>query len=369
MSTGRVELQRALDEISVETYLDREGVDYVPSYGTKGLQLNLTECPKCGEGGRKTYVNAETGLGNCFHGSCGEKFNKFKLIRAVSGLSGAALDEHIKAVAADQGWMPRKERPELVTGQLKLPTKLFQLPVDGQNLQYLQDRGVSIDSCRWFRLAYCHGGWWKYHLADGTEKFVSYDKRIIIPIADLEGKLVSFQGRDITGEKEPKYLFPVGFAVAGSHLYNGHAFVDGVTTHAVIGEGAFDAIAIHQAMQESTTERHVLAVATFGMHLSGGPDGQVAKFIQLRERGLKAVTFMWDGEGKALAYAVKAGELLRGVGLEVRIARLPAGYDPAQGPDRRPTPVHVVRDAFYKAKVLTKLNAISLAMEAARMGG
>lgn len=363
----RAELDRALAKIDIETFLDREGVDYKPSYGTKGLQLNLSECPKCGEGGRKTYINAETGLGNCFHGSCGEKFNKFKLLRAVSGLSGAEFDTFVRSVAQEQGWMPKKERPDLIQADLKLPTKIVPLPVNGQNLQYLQDRGVSLDSCKWFNLSYCHGGWWGYTLSDGAERWVSYDKRVIIPIADLEGKLVSFQGRDVTGEQEPKYLFPVGFAVAGSHLYNGHNFQDGVTHHAVVGEGAFDALAIHQAIEGEKGCEGLLGLATFGMHLSGGPGGQIEKFTQLRERGLKTVTFMWDGEGKALAYAVKAGLLLRGIGLSVRIARLPAGYDPAQGPDKKPTPPSLVRKAIFEATLLTNLSAIRIAHAAAQM--
>jgi DNA primase len=363
----RTELNRALDKIDLETYFDREGIDYRTSYGTKGLQLNLTDCPKCGEGGRKTYINADSGLGNCFHGACSEKFNKFKLIRAVSGLSGAEFDTYVQAVASEQGWMPKKERPALVEGVLKMPSKLVPLPVNGQNLQYLQDRGVSLDSCKWFNLSYCHGGWWTYTLSDGTERFVKYDKRVIVPIADLEGKVVSFQGRDVTGEQEPKYLFPVGFAVAGSHLYNGHNFAEGVTTHAVIGEGAFDAIAVHQALEGEKGCEGMLALATFGMHLSGGPGGQIEKFGLLRDKGLTTVTFMWDGEGKALAYAVKAGLQLRGIGLTVRIARLPAGYDPAQAPDKTITPPALVRTALFEATVLTNLTAIRLAHAASLM--
>lgn len=363
----RDELNRALDKIDIETLLDREGVDYRASYGTKGMQLNLSECPACGEGGRKTYINAETGLGNCFHGACNIKFNKFKLLRAVSGLSGAELDNYIGAVAEEQGWMPKKEHVKLVKSDLELPTKIHQLPVGGQNLQYLQDRGVSIDSCRWFQLSYCHGGWWGYKLEDGTQKWVSYDQRIIIPISDLAGKMVSFQGRDITGEKLPKYLFPVGYAVAGSHLYNGQNFREGTHTHAVVGEGAFDAVAIHQAIEGRADCAAMLGIATFGMHLSGGEDGQIAKLLQLYDKGLRTITFMWDSEGKALAYAVKCGLQLIGLGFSVRIAQLPAGYDPAQGPDKKPTPPAVVLKALFEATALTKLNAIRLLHHASRM--
>jgi DNA primase len=357
----RAELDAALKIIDVEAYLDREGVDYKTSYGTKGLQLNLDECPACGEGGRKTYIGAETGLGNCFHGSCNFKFNKFWLIKKVSGLGGPDLDTHIATVAQEQGWMPRKARAQIVQGVLKLPSKLHKLPINGcDNLQYLQDRGVTNASCTFFDLSYCHGGWWSYKLDDGTDKFVKYDQRVIIPIADLEGNLVSFQGRDVTSTLIPKYLFPVGFAVAGQHLYNGQNFIEGEHTHAIVGEGAFDAIAVHQALDGASSCAGMLPLATFGMHLSDGPDGQVAKFIRLKERGLKTVTFLWDGEGKATAYAVKMGLKLVGLGLAVRIGRLPPGFDPAQGPDGKPTPPALVRQAIFSATKLDRLSAIRL---------
>lgn len=357
----RDELQRALNKIGVEAYLDREGVDYRPSYGTNGLQLNLLECPACGGGGRKTYINAETGLGNCFHGSCGMKFNKFKLIRAVSGLSGHELDSHITAVAAEHGWMPKHERRVIVRGDLELPSKLHPVPIDGKNLQYLKERGISIETAAWFNLSYCHGGWWSYTTGEGEKKWVSYDKRIIIPIADLDGKLVSFQGRDTTGEQLPKYLFPVGFAVAGAHLYNGQNFVEGTHRHAVLNEGAFDVYAVHQALAGSASCAGMIPLGTFGMHLSAGPDGQIAKLLRLKERGLETITFMWDGEGAALSLAIKAGLTLLSLGFKVRIAQLPDGRDPNE------VSAETVRQAIFRATLLTRLSAIRLATSAARM--
>lgn len=364
----RTELTQTLDEIDVATYLDREGVDYVPSYGTRGLQLNLNECPKCGEGGRKTYINAETGLGNCFHGACNEKFNKFKLIRAVSGLSGHDLDAHISASAEAQGWMPKKARKALVLGALALPSKLRPIPENGRHLRYLAERGVTQESALYFQLTYCHGGWWSYDPGDGV-KWVSYDKRIVIPVADLAGTLVSFQGRDITGVKPPKYLFPTGFAVAGKHIYNGQNFVEGTHTHLIVGEGAFDAIAVHQALQGHASCNSMLAVATFGMHLSHGPDGQFAKFIELKERGIRTITMMWDSEPAAMSAAVKVGLELASLGLQVQVAQLPDGCDPAQDAEGNPLDAGIVRQAIFNATLLTRLSAVKLLHLAGAISG
>lgn len=348
------EFERALASIDIETYLDSEGIDYRNSYGTRGRQLNLRECPACHEGGFKTYINAETGLGNCFHGACGKKFNRFWLFKAVSGLGGEDFDAYVKATAENQGWLPRKAAPTLApVAGLQLPTKCYPLPIDGRNLLYLEERGVPADVAAHFGLQFCQKGWWKYELTSGETKWVSYDDRVIIPILDLAGNMVSFQGRDVTGEKEPKYLFPAGFAVAGSHIYNGHNFEDGITRHMVMGEGVFDAIAIHMALLESG-KGDTLACASFGMHLSSGPGGQIEKFSSLKVRGLKTVTIMWDGERKAKIAAVKAALQLRGIGLATRVAFLPEGKDPNE------VPASVVNKAIDKAQVISSASATRL---------
>ncbi len=95
------EIIEILEKIDIEAYLDREGIEYRGPYGSSGLQLNLKTCPVCGGDKWKVFLNAESGLGNCFSGSCDTKFNKWKFIRAHTELGGHALDEHIMAVGAE----------------------------------------------------------------------------------------------------------------------------------------------------------------------------------------------------------------------------------------------------------------------------
>jgi DNA primase len=351
-------IDAALEKLDVATYLDGQGIDYRESYGTRGMQLLLAHCPACGGSGNKTYINAESGLGNCFHGACSFKFNRFKLVRCVSGLSGKELDEHITSSAEDQGWQPKRERKTIIRAELELPSKLMHLPVDGRNIAYLAERGIKATTAGWFHLAYCNGGWWKYKTSDGDERFMKFGSRVIIPVLDLEGKLVSFQGRDITGEQDPKYLFPTGYAVSGSHIYNGNNFEDGKHSHLVIGEGAFDTFAIYQAMLGVASCEAMLPGATFGMHLSEGPGGQVEKLLQLKERGLRTITMMWDTERKAMSLAIREGLKLSGLGLTVRIARLRPGADPN---DVEPAEV---LSAIFNATKLDRLSAIRLLKEA-----
>jgi len=350
------DLQEALDLIDMEAWLDREGIEYKLNRGSRGMQLNVQECPCCGSSKWKVYLNAESGLGNCFDGDCEVKFNKWKFIASHLGTPHRDTIEHIKQVAREQGWRPprKKEVATTVTGELKFP-KSIALPHNGRNLKYLDARGITANIAAYFELRYCHEGKFSY-VEDGKTRVQSYDRRVLIPVFDLEGELVSFQGRDTTGAADKKYLFPPGFASTGTHLYNGHNAWG--AEQIVLGEGVFDVAAIKIALDEDMTLRDVVAVGTFGKHLSHGDEnGQLAKLLALKKRGLKTVTFMWDGEDKAIDDAIKAGLLLLSVGFKVRIAILPEGKDPNE------VPAQVVREAFYSATNLTPATATRLRLK------
>lgn len=348
------ELIEALESIDIETYLDSEGIEYRPTHGTRGAQFNLQSCPKCGGSKWKVYLNQESGLGNCFHGSCEAKFNKYSFIEAHTGLQGRELIEYIKAFAKTVGWLPKRVKPtsEAIKGELVIPES-FAIPHMGRNLKYLMDRGITSEVAKYFRLRYCNAGYFRYPDPEGGWAFQDYSKRVIIPIHDLDDNLVSFQGRDITGESEKKYLFPPGFAATGAHLYNGHNAVG--IKRVLAGEGVFDVAASYIALQTDSSLVDVVPIGTFGKSLSAGNDNsQIQKFITLKKHGLQEVTFMWDGELLAMHAAVKSGMMLLQLGLKVKIALLPFEKDPNE------VPPEVVVNAFKNATPLTKLSAAKL---------
>lgn len=352
--TRNDDLQEALDQIDMESWLDREGIDYKVTRGSRGIQLNVKECPACGNSNWKVYLNAESGLGNCFSGDCETKYNKWKFIKTFLGSSSTKdVIEHIKAVAAEQGWKPKTRHTAAVrhTGELHLPES-YALPYGGRNLKYLENRGITAEVAQYFHLRFCHRGVFEY--GEGADKHTQdYSGRVIIPIYDLAGQLVSFQGRDVTDKSDRKYLFPPGYASTGSYLYNGQNAVG--AERLVIGEGAFDVMAIRIAFDEDPALRDVVPVGTFGKHLSEGTEeSQLGKLMQLKEQGLKEVTFMWDGEKRATQDAVKAALAVRRIGLVARIAFLPKNKDPNEV-----APL-VVRQAFWKAETLTPMTAAKI---------
>lgn len=348
------ELKEALETIDIESWLDREGVRYKHTRGSRGAQLNVKECPVCGNDKYKVYLNAESGLGNCFHGDCETKFNKWKFIKATLGLPAREVIEHVKQVAREQGWRPPRKSVAVSTtaAELILPESIA-LPHADRNLRYLDQRGITGDIAAYFGLRFSQRGKFDYLDENGRPMSQDYANRVIIPVYDLAGDLVSFQGRDITGSADKKYLFPPGFASTGTHLYNGHNAIG--AEHIVIGEGVFDVAAIKIALDEDVGLREVIPVGSFGKHLShDSENSQFGKLMALKALGLVIITIMWDGEAKALQDAIAAGMLLRQVGFMVRIALLPKDKDPNE------VPAAVVREAFYKAVPLTPATAVQL---------
>jgi DNA primase len=338
------ELNELLEALDLESYLDHVGIEYRTRPGSSGRQLNIKCCPSCGDSNWKVYANESSGLGNCFKGGCElGTFNKYKFIKAYLGDPAAGeVIRHIKEVAGAMGWRPKKVAAAVEYGEVKLPRSIEIPDPAGNNLDYLEQRGVTADTAAFFGLRYCHSGGYTVETATGGVR-QDYSGRVIIPVFDLEGVLRTFQGRDITGKKEPKYLFPPGLSASGKFLYNGHNAWQ--AEHVVVGEGAFDVISIHAAMQDDPSLRSVAAIGTFGMHLSAGHDGndQLDAFLALRRSRLRTVTFMWDSEPAALKAALSAAKKLHGVGLNANVAILPKGKDPNE------VSPAVLRHAFLNA--------------------
>lgn len=341
------------EELDIVYWLDREGVTYKLVRGKSGMQTHIKECPHCGDRRWKVYLNADTGLGNCF--VCDTKFNKLSFIKTYTDMNWSDLNKYLVDVLKDQGWMPRKSTPVATDEtKVKLPN-CFDIPfTDGSNLVYLEKRGVNVDLAKYFGLRYCDMGWWKWK--NGEDEYTQdFSERIIIPVYDLDGTLATFQGRDVTGTKDRKYLFPSQLPGSGRFLYNGQNV--GSAKRVCVGEGTFDVIAIKKALDEDASLRDVVSIGTFGKHLSSGDDSgndQLGRFLRLKNAGVREVTIMWDGERNAMLSALDAAKLLHGIGLTVKIAFLPENKDPNE------VDGSIVRQAFYKAVLYTPISEIKM---------
>lgn len=348
------ELEDILEHVTPEDILLREGCDYKMAFGASGEQLHVKECPSCGNNKWKVYMNAETGRGNCFR--CDWTFNAFTFAKKLNGdRSNAVVFDYLKGIAREIGWRPKKKKRQkkaVDEAHVALPAS-FALPTeDGQNVQYLEDRGFDGECAAYFNWRYCHRGSFGY-MRDSQMRFQDFGNRVIIPVYDLDGKLVTFQGRDITGTAERKYLFPIGLPSTGKYLYNGHNAVG--AAHIVMGEGALDVAAIKVALEGDGNMHHIEAVGSFGKNLSFATgDDQKAAILKLRASGLRQITIMWDGEKDALKSALEAGKKINALGIKARIALLPAGCDPNE------TTPEIVRQAIKDAVLWDKRVAMRM---------
>ena len=325
------ELQELIDKFDLELWLDDEGVDYSLTSGSSGEQINIKTCPRCGGSSNKVFLNRETGLGNCFHGSCvGEPgFNKFTFIKHYTGETGKVVVDIFKDQAEQHGWRPKREKKAVtvtIPEHIKLPDN-YALPIGERNIKYLTQRNITKESTKYFDLRYCkEGKYWYDDLVKEKRAYQKYDQRVIIPIYDETGKLVTFQGRDITKTADRKYLFPPMLPSTGRYLYNAHN-VD--TKSVVMGEGVFDVIAIHQALKQYKLDSELTAIGSFGISFATGENQQLSVLNKLIEKGVESLTFAWDGSIKAISQAMRYALIVQSrTSIEIKVALLPLDKDP-----------------------------------------
>ena len=140
-------------------------------------------------------------------------------------------------------------------------------PRHADKLAYLtEQRGFTLSAIHEFELG--------YHEGNG-----SYDRwrdRILIPVRDVFGKLVGYQGRAMFDFKEAgvgKFINNTGL-VKSAHLYGGHLTLPSVHNWLAVVEGPMDVIACRvlgipavAIMGSTVSERQMFIIASFVEHV------------------------------------------------------------------------------------------------------
>jgi DNA primase len=206
--------------------------------------------------------------------------------------------------------------------------------------RYLEGRGVTEESIGKFRLGVSADEWNDVprRLADkgivlpalvkaglviekenGGRVYDRFRNRLMFPIAAMDGQIIGFGGRALPGssndEKGAKYLnTPETPAYKKSKvLYGLDLARESIrkTRQAVLVEGYFDVIGLHQAGISN-------AVAVCGTALT-------PEHVELLSRcDCREVTVLFDGDAAGLAAPAKAAEALFPAGLAGKVAVLPA---------------------------------------------
>src|SRR3989344_3168081 len=211
--------------------------------------------------------------------------------------------------------------------------------------EYLIGRGLEAGTIRSFRIGYAPLDWRLLYEHLRAKKFLDgeiekagltkkaegkgyYDRfrgRIMFPIFDIGGRVVAFSGRGF-GEQKP----PDGSDVAKyinspeTSLYDKSATLFGYDrakmaarkqNFAILVEGQMDLIMAHQAGTENT-------VAVSGTALT-------ERHLALLKRLTDNLVFAFDADDAGLAATGRAFQIALSLGMNVRVAAIPDGKDPA----------------------------------------
>lgn len=282
----------------IYTFLRDHGINFRDE-GSKHCQHGWVQipCPFCtGNIGWHLGYNLNKDYWNCWR--CGWKTSE-NVIKAITGLSR----DKIKNIRGS--YRVRSKNPVQAkiavrkVGKVKLPSGISDLSPNHR--KYLKERGFNPKE-----LANIWG-------LKGTGPVGPYKFRVIAPIY-LRGKLISYQGRDITGKSDLKYkacgqdreLMDHKDSLYGFDLVPG----DGV----VVVEGITDAWRLGPG-----------AVATFGIEFKNSQINLLRNF--------KEVFILFDIDPQAKKQAEKLAAVLSAFNIQVEVLELDSG-DPAELSDK-----------------------------------
>ncbi|MEL6438230.1 MAG: DNA primase [Cyanobacteria bacterium J06621_8] len=335
-----------VDVISEHIVLRKRGKDFL------GL------CPFHNEKTPSFSVSQDKQLYYCF--GCGQGGNTYKFLMEVGkqSFSEVVLDlarryqVEIKTVEPEQ--RQEIQRQQTLKEQLyeivALAASFFEHALHQSQgsaaLAYLQQqRKIETATIRNFQLGYAPGGWdtlYRYLIEQkrypvnlveqaglikprktGSGYYDVFRDRLIIPILDLQGRIIGFGSRSLKDEDQPKYLnspeTPLFDKSKTLFALDKARSSIGKVDCAVVVEGYFDAIALHEAGIDH-------AVASLGTAFTQNQLKQLLRFTPSKQ---VILNFDADNAGqKATERAIGEVEALVYSGqVQLRILNLPDGKD------------------------------------------
>jgi DNA primase len=317
-------------------------------------------CPFHNEKTPSFYVHPNRGFYHCF--GCKASGDIFSFLMHVEGKT---FPEVARDLAEQTGvqlpvydpqreaeFQRNKKQTERLASLMEKATEYYSAqlrehPDAGIARAEYVDRGISEESARKFRLGYAPHGW------DSLSRFLEragaspadaeavglivarrsgrghYDRfrhRLMFPITDVHGRVVAFSGRALSAapsmevQKEPpaKYLNSPENPLyhKGEILYGLHEGRVEIRREdaAVLCEGNFDLVALHQAGFQN-------ALAPMGTAFTEGHAKLIKRFAQ-------KVTLLFDGDEAGRKAVREAYAVLAKVALPAHVVTLPQGSDP-----------------------------------------
>lgn len=304
-------------------------------------------CPFHEEKRPSFTVNPNRQSYKCF--GCGKGGNVFTFLMETMGIT---FPEAVRMLAEERGiQVPRtaggsderdQDRRRALFEALELADRFFRhslsTPEGSEARAYLAKRGYDAEAIERFGIGYAPPGWDRLLTAAASrrvkpetlldaglvqerrERGGHYDRfrnRVIFPIADLRGRVVTFGARALSPEDTPKYLNGPETDVFHKSrvLYALDRAQQSIRKRgeALLMEGYTDVLMAHLFGFDH-------AVAGMGTALT---DRQAAMLRRFANR----VVLVYDSDAAGQAASERGIDILIQAGLEVRIAQLPEGRD------------------------------------------
>ncbi len=243
--------------------------DMFQSYETSNGNFRLLdfECPICGKQG-KIYIKIREGWAYCFH--CSRNHNLYELFSEYEGVS---KKETFRLISDGQDTDRYLFEENSIQQEEQQRDKIQLLELPKEACSYLLSRNIPEKTIEHFKIAYCSSN------IIINDRIVYSANRIIFPIHDINGKSVSWIGRDITGNSKIKYLMELGFKI-NNHLYNANN-IENNPDYMIVTEGVMDTLGWYRHGFKNT-------VATFGKKISK------VQFNLLRQINPEVLFLAWD---------------------------------------------------------------------------
>lgn len=321
-----------VDVVSQYVKLERSGANF------------RARCPFHAERTPSFFVSPDRGTFHCF--GCNVGGDIFTFVQQIEGLDFKGALKILAERAGiplvyEQGGKERSDERDRLYELLETATIFYTSRVSEPVKTYLQERGVTADTMKTFRLGWAGGGWSELSEHLRSKKFTDNDiieaglakkgdrglidkfrNRIMFPIADSAGRIVGFSGR-IFGEDAPpdapKYLnSPETPLFRKSRILYGFDKAKQAMRQlgcAILVEGQMDLLMSHQAGWANT-------VAVSGTAFT-------LEHAQLIRRMTDNLVIALDPDEAGFKAAARAARVALQNNLNVKVAEAPEGLDPA----------------------------------------
>jgi len=307
----------------------------------------MARCPMHGERTPSLSVSPEKGVYYCF--GCQRSGDAISFVQEMDNLDFAGAVEslasrygiELRYTSKNEGSQRARKRTLLDAVQKAMDfyhDRLLTSPQAGEARSYLRSRGYDGEVVRRYKIGWAPDDWDQLarhlklsadDLRDSGLGFVNkadrqqdaFRGRVMFPIHDERGDPVGFGGRILPGHEGSKYKNTTTEAAVYDKsrvLYGLHTHREGIVKagEAIICEGYTDVIGFADAGIPR-------AVATCGTAMTEEHVKLLKRFSATR------LVLAFDADAAGLAAAARVYEWEREHELEVRVADLPAGVDPA----------------------------------------